>query len=289
MSKAKSNYTLLNYTPTTHALQRIEERFGVSPSEVANFLRENQESGLTETPLEANTGGKRVGVRSKSGIMFVLDTEDKILVTAYQSVRPDIIDEHKVEFDERLVTLVRETNVRLAKDMLVSMKEQINRFYQNVEFVTTHEPSEIGMDTIDTIFDDAQLIRTTLRIYNLHRKQFEQHLANVVQDETKQVEYDTHLDECIQLIPAVTQGGIGVSGLSDFVMDKLQPKHKQELNHWASKKLGTTMTKTVFSIIRSGATKDQLVAKMKSQLTLITFRKFEDFVDNLVARDIKGV
>ena len=49
------------------------------------------------------------------------------------------------------------------------------------------------------------------------------------------------------------------------------------------------MTKTVFSIIRSGATRDQLVAKMKPQLTLITFRKFEDFVDNLVAHAIKEV
>ena len=49
MSKAKSNYVLLNYIPTTHALQRIEERFGIQPTEVANFLRENQESGLTES------------------------------------------------------------------------------------------------------------------------------------------------------------------------------------------------------------------------------------------------
>lgn len=292
MSKPNSNYTLLNYIPTTHALQRIEERFGVSPSEVANFLRENQESGLTETPIEDGTGGKRVGVRSKSGVMFVLDVENKIIVTVYQSVSPDILNDHKVDFDSRLTTLVRETNIRLAKDMIASMKEQIDRFHKNIEFVNTHEPSDIDMDTIDTIYDDVQLMRTTMRIYNVHRKQFEQHLAHVEQDKSEKETVKFNLEECVQAISAVsavTQGGVGISSHGSFVIENLKPQSKQELNKWATKNLGTTMTKTLFNIIRDGATKDKLLSKMKPQLTVITFRKFENFIDGLVAHDIKGV
>lgn len=289
MSKSKSNYVLLNYIPTTHALQRIEERFGIPPTEVANFLRENQESGLTETPLEENTGGKRVGVRSKNGIMFVLDVENKTIVTVYQSVSPDIVNERKVEFDERLVTLVRETNVRLAKDMVASMKEHIDRFNQNVEFISAHEPNEIDMDKIDEIVDDIQLIRTTMRIYNIHRKQFEQRLANVTQQKAPEPTSVPPVDTYLQSIPAVTAGGIGMSTHGSIVMENLKPKSKQELNNWATKVLGTTMSKTLFNIIRDGATKETLLAKMKPQLTVITFRKFEHFIDGLVARDVKGV
>lgn len=289
MSKSKSNYVLLNYIPTTHALQRIEERFGIPPTEVANFLRENQESGLTETPLEENTGGKRVGVRSKNGIMFVLDVENKTIVTVYQSVSPDIVNERKVEFDERLVTLVRETNVRLAKDMVASMKEHIDRFNQNVEFISAHEPNEIDMDKIDEIVDDIQLIRTTMRIYNIHRKQFEQHLANVTQQKAPEPTSVPPVDTYLQSIPAVTAGGIGTSTHGSIVMENLKPKSKQELNNWGTKVLGTTMSKTLFNIIRDGATKETLLAKMKPQLTVITFRKFEHFIDGLVARDVKGV
>ena len=284
MSKPNSNYTLLNYIPTTHALLRIEERFGVSPSEVANFLRENQESGLTETPMEDGSNGKRIGVRSKSGVMFVLDVENKLIVTVYQSV-----NDHKVDFDSRLTTLVRETNIRLAKDMIASMKEQIDRFHKNIEFVNTHEPSDIDMDIIDTIYDDVQLMRTTMRIYNVHRKQFEQHLAHVEQDNSEKETVKLNLEECVHAISAVTRGGVGISSHGHFVIENLKPQSKQELNKWATKHLGTTMTKTVFNIIRDGATKEKLLAKMKPQLTVITFRKFENFIDGLVAQDIKGV
>ena len=289
MSKSKNNYVLLNYIPTTHALQRIEERFGIPPTEVANFLRENQESGLTETPFEEDMGGTQVRVRSKNGIMFVLDTESKMIITAYQSVSPDIVDSHKVEFDERLVSLVRDTNIRLAKDMILSMREQIDRFQQNVEFVTTHDSSEIDIDIIDTILDDVKQIRTTMRIYDIHRKQFEQHLANVTHEQSPQPVYKVALEECVQAMSAVTRGGVGISSHGHFVIENLKPQSKQELNKWATKHLGTTMTKTVFNIIRDGATKEKLLAKMKPQLTVITFRKFENFIDGLVAQDIKGV
>lgn len=80
-----------------------------------------------------------------------------------------------------------------------------------------------------------------------------------------------------------------MSSHGHFVIENLKPQSKQELNKWATKHLGTTMTKTVFNIIRDGATKEKLLSKMKPQLTVITFRKFENFIDGLVAHDIEGV
>lgn len=282
MSKNKTKYNLLEYKPTAHFLERINERFGVQPHELNQFLKEHQNSNFTEIPNEE----KRVNACSNRGIMFVLDTESKTLVTAFDVVNPSIADSHKEAFDERLTELVKETNARLAKDMLLAMDERIDRFNANVAFIRAHESNDIDSEMIDTIFDDVQTIRTTLRVYNTHKKYFEQHLSHLKHASDTQ---ETHSDaQTTHTVQAVTRGGVGEHAIGTMVMEDLKPQSKQELNRWATKVLGTTMTKTLFKIIRTGVNRDQLLSKMKAQLTIITFRKFEIFIDELIAKDIKG-
>ena len=282
MSKNKTKYNLLEYKPTAHFLERINERFGVQPHELNQFLKEHQNSNFTEIPNEE----KRANACSNRGIMFVLDTESKTLVTAFDVVNPSIADSHKEAFDERLTELVKETNAKLAKDMLTAMDERINRFNANVAFVRTHEPNDIDGEIIDNIFDDVQTIRTTLRVYNTHKKYFEQHLSHLKHaSDTQETQSDAQTTHTIQ---AVTRGGVGERAIGTMVMEDLKPHSKQELKKWATKVLGTTMTKTLFKIIRTGVNRDQLLSKMKVQLTIITFRKFEIFIDELIAKDIKG-
>lgn len=282
MSKNKTKYNLLEYKPTAHFLERINERFGVQPHELNQFLKEHQNSNFTEIPNEE----KRVNACSNRGIMFVLDTESKTLVTAFDVVNPSIADAHKEAFDERLTELVKETNAKLAKDMLLAMDERIDRFNANVAFIRAHEPNDIDSEMIDTIFDDVQTIRTTLRVYNTHKKYFEQHLSHLKHVSDTQ---ETHSDaQTTYTVQAVTRGGVGERAIGTMVMEDLKPQSKQELNKWATKVLGTTMTKTLFKIIRTGVNRDQLLSKMKAQLTIITFRKFEIFIDELIAKDIKG-
>ena len=282
MSKNKTKYNLLEYKPTAHFLERINERFGVQPHELNQFLKEHQNSNFTEIPNEE----KRVNACSNRGIMFVLDTESKTLVTAFDVVNPSIADSHKEAFDERLTELVKETNAKLAKDMLTAMDERINRFNANVAFIRAHEPNDIDSEMIDTIFDDVQTIRTTLRVYNTHKKYFEQHLSHLKHtSSTQETQSDAQTTHTVQ---AVTRGGVGERAIGTMVVEDLKPHSKHELNKWATKVLGTTMTKTLFNIIRTGVNRDQLLSKMKAQLTIITFRKFEVFIDELIAKDIKG-
>ena len=272
MSKNKTKYNLLEYKPTAHFLERVNERFGVQPHELNQFLKEHQSSNFTEIPNEE----KRVNACSNRGIMFVLDTESKTLVTAFDVVNPSIADSHKEVFDERLTALVKETNARLAKDMMTAMDERIDRFNANIAFIRAHEPND----------DDVQTIRTTLRVYNTHKKYFEQHLSHLTHASSAQ---ETQSDaQTTHAVQAVTRGGIDERAIGTMVMEDLKPQSKQELNKWATKVLGTTMTKTLFKIIRTGVNRDQLLSKMKAQLTIITFRKFEIFIDELIAKDIKG-
>ena len=228
MSKNKTKYNLLEYKPTAHFLERINERFGVQPHELNQFLKEHQNSNFTEIPNEE----KRVNACSNRGIMFVLDTESKTLVTAFDVVNPSIADSHKEAFDERLTELVKETNAKLAKDMLTAMDERINRFNANVAFVRTHEPNDIDGEIIDNIFDDVQTIRTTLRVYNTHKKYFEQHLSHLKHaSDTQETQSDAQTTHTIQ---AVTRGGVGERAIGTMVMEDLKPHSKQELNKWAT-------------------------------------------------------
>ena len=181
MSKS---YKLENFTPTDHFKERALERFGIQTEEdLMQFIYENNEvhdSGLTPT-------SNRESTLSRQGNMFILDTNLNKIVTVYKSISPAIAQRKKDEFQSKLNTIIRESQVSTAKDYLSEIKENIQRFYLNtMNLINEQEESliyqisnpELEFNKIEDIYKDMTIIRSTLNLLSKQTDFYEQHKTN---------------------------------------------------------------------------------------------------------------
>lgn len=178
------SYKLENFTPTDHFRERALERFGIqTDEELMQFIQDNNEvhdSGLTPT-------SNRESTLSRQGNMFILDTINNKLVTVYKSISPAIAERKKTEFQSKLNTIIRESQVSTAKDYLSEIKENIQRFYLNaMNLINDQEESliyqisnpEIEFNKIEDIYKDMTIIRSTLNLLSKQTDFYEQHKMN---------------------------------------------------------------------------------------------------------------
>lgn len=181
MSKS---YKLENFTPTDHFKERALERFGIQTEEdLMQFIYENNEvhdSGLTPT-------SNRESTLSRQGNMFILDTNLNKIVTVYKSISPAIAQRKKDEFQSKLNTIIRESQVSTAKGYLSEIKENIQRFYLNaMNLINEQEESliyqisnpELEFNKIEDIYKDMTIIRSTLNLLSKQTDFYEQHKTN---------------------------------------------------------------------------------------------------------------
>lgn len=177
-------YKLENFTPTDHFNERVSERFGIkTDEELIQFIQENNEvhdSGLTPT-------SNRKSTLSRQGNMFILDTNTNKLVTVYKSISPAIAERKKDEFQSKLNMIIRESQVRTAKDYLSEIKENIQRFYLNtMDLINEQEESLVNQisntenefSKIEDIYKDMTIIRSTLNLLSKQTDFYEQHKMN---------------------------------------------------------------------------------------------------------------
>ena len=209
-------YKLENFTPTDHFRERALERFGIqTDEELFQFIQDNNEvhdSGLTPTSSRQST-------LSRQGNMFILDTNTNKLVTVYKSISPIIAERKKDEFQTKLNTIIRESQVSTAKDYLAEIKENIQRFYLNaMNLINDQEESliyqisnpEIEFNKIEDIYKDMTIIRSTLNLLSKQTDFYEQHKMNY--------ESKTTIEEPQQWSPKQTMS------LDDFKDSKYEVK-----------------------------------------------------------------
>jgi hypothetical protein len=173
-------YKLEDFTPTDHFLQRAKERFGIKTTEeLQRFIQENNivaNSGLAQT-IAANKA-----VLSRQGNMFVIDTKAHVIVTVYKSITPVIAEKKRLEFHNKLNSIIREAQFTVAKDYLAEIKDNFYRLYFNAmeiihlseNFVQNGDLEE-GFDKIEQIYKDVAVIKTTLNLLSKQTTFFEQH------------------------------------------------------------------------------------------------------------------
>ena len=178
-------YKLENFTPTDHFLQRAKERFGIKTTEeLQQFIQENNivtNSGLAQT-IAANKA-----VLSKQGNMFVIDTKAHVIVTVYKSITPVIAEKKRLEFQNKLNSIIQEAQFTVAKDYLAEIKDNFYRLYFNAmeiihlseNFVQNGDLEE-GFDKIEQIYKDVAVIKTTLNLLSKQTTFFEQYKIDYV-------------------------------------------------------------------------------------------------------------
>lgn len=178
-------YKLENFTLTDHFLQRAKERFGINTTEkLQQFIQENNivtNSGLAQT-IAANKA-----VLSKQGNMFIIDTKAHVIVTVYKSITPVIAEKKRLEFQNKLNSIIQEAQFTVAKDYLAEIKDNFYRLYFNAmeiihlseNFVQNGDLEE-GFDKIEQIYKDVSVIKTTLNLLSKQTTFFEQHKIDYV-------------------------------------------------------------------------------------------------------------
>lgn len=178
-------YKLENFTLTDHFLQRAKERFGINTTEkLQQFIQENNivtNSGLAQT-IAANKA-----VLSKQGNMFIIDTKAHVIVTVYKSITPVIAEKKRLEFQNKLNSIIQEAQFTVAKDYLAEIKDNFYRLYFNAmeiihlseNFVQNGDLEE-GFDKIEQIYKDVAVIKTTLNLLSKQTTFFEQHKIDYV-------------------------------------------------------------------------------------------------------------
>lgn len=178
-------YKLEDFTPTDHFLQRAKERFGIETAEeLQRFIQENNivtNSGLAQT-IAANKA-----VLSRQGNMFVIDTKAHLIVTVYKSITPVIAEKKRLEFHNKLNSIIREAQFTVAKDYLAEIKDNFYRLYFNAmeiihlseNFVQNGDLEE-EFDKIEQIYKDVAVIKTTLNLLSKQTTFFEQHKIDYV-------------------------------------------------------------------------------------------------------------
>lgn len=174
-------YNLENFTPTQHFLDRAKERFGIKTNEqLQKFIKDNNivtDSGLTPT-------SNRESTLSRHGNMFIIDPKTQSIITVYKSITPVIAERKRMQFQDKLDTIIRESQVSTAKDYLSEIRDNFQRLYFNaMELINTPEQSlfaqienpETEFSKIEQIYKDVTVIKTTLNLLSKQTNFYEQH------------------------------------------------------------------------------------------------------------------
>lgn len=174
-------YNLENFIPTQHFLDRAKERFGIETNEqLQKFIKDNNivtDSGLTPT-------SNRESTLSRHGNMFIIDPKTQSIITVYKSITPVIAERKRMQFQDKLNTIIRESQVSTAKDYLNEIRDNFQRLYFNaMELINTPEQSlfsqienpETEFSKIEQIYKDVTVIKTTLNLLSKQTNFYEQH------------------------------------------------------------------------------------------------------------------
>lgn len=174
-------YNLENFTPTQHFLDRAKERFGIETNEqLQKFIKDNNivtDSGLTPT-------NNRESTLSRQGNMFIIDPKTQSLITVYKSITPVIAERKRMQFQDKLNLIIRESQVSTAKDYLSEIRENFQSLYFNaMELINTPEQSlfaqidnpETEFSKIEQIYKDVTIIKTTLNLLSKQTNFYDQH------------------------------------------------------------------------------------------------------------------
>lgn len=109
----------LRWTPTVHAIQRLKERFNVTPEGAVNYV--NQIMAQSKY-VSAGKAGKLVYYYEKRDMMIVVNPDENVIVTVHEGAEPTTKSNAAITID-RIASAVK----REFKRMTTQYKREIRK------------------------------------------------------------------------------------------------------------------------------------------------------------------
>lgn len=126
-----SNFT--SYTPTTHCIQRANERFGVfsNSTDVTRFFLKH----APRLKYKRSTEDSSISVYADEEITFVLDTLNFKIVTCYATeiIIDKVREDYQAEIEKEINSIVRSHQVKKIKEFCENQKETLKKLSEIAE------------------------------------------------------------------------------------------------------------------------------------------------------------
>ena len=173
MSNNTSTFDLNKFKHSPHFEERALERFNVTSLQMKAFIKEN--SPVYDTHLSPIENRKQT--LSKNGIMFILNTDKKEIVTVYKSISPQIAQTKQASFQNELNQMIAKYQVATAQEYLQAVGENINRFNSVSQILMTSDPKHLNFNMVEQVFKDVTIIKSALKLLS-KQNDFYQEFSN---------------------------------------------------------------------------------------------------------------
>ena len=173
MSNNTSTFDLNKFKHSPHFEERALERFNVTSLQMNAFIKEN--SPVYDTYLSPIENRKQT--LSKNGIMFILNTDKKEIVTVYKSISPQIAQTKQASFQNELNQMIAKYQVATAQEYLQAVGENINRFNSVSQILMTSDPKHLNFNMVEQVFKDVTIIKSALKLLS-KQNDFYQEFSN---------------------------------------------------------------------------------------------------------------
>lgn len=270
---------LQTYGRSKHFVERAMERFNLTEEELDKFLADQGE--LLDTQLSPLPN--RRNLLSEKGILFIVDDSNHVIVTCYSSIPPQVFAETQESFKERLNDLIWQAEVSEAQKVLSHLMPTLQKLAENAQTITDGELTEENYARLQESYEFASIIKYTFNMMGKHAKYYQEHrpkdmsVLSVAQEEDVRTPNNRP--------KRILRGPISNR---DILQDKtplrdiLRPEDKQKINHWFMSQQRSGLASQAMSSIKSGATKTELLSRLKTQMSIIQLNQFSNELDRII-------
>lgn len=271
---------LTKYGRSKHFIERAVERFNLSEDQLDEFLANQGELRDTQLSPQPN----RRNLLSEKGILFVVDDTNQVLVTCYASIPPHVFDETKEDFTKQLNNLIWQAELAEAKRVMAHLQPTLSRFVENIKEISEGELTEENHTRLMESYEYAAVIKYTFNMMGKHAKYYQEHrpleshpILLPVEDKVKA--------KAPSQAPVIIRKPLSNSqilGDKTPLRDVMKPEDKQRINHWFMSQQRPQLASQALSDIKSGATKTELLSRLKGQLPIVALKKFEQELNKIL-------
>ena len=149
----------MRWTPTVHAIQRLKERFGITPDAAVNYV--NQIMAQAKY-VSAGKADKLVYYYEKRDMMIVVNPDENVIVTVHEGSEP---------VASKPAVKLTSTQSEIAKITVPAIKDAIMRQYKRMRTETTREINRLKERHAAVYIDIAQLKYNLVRCKAPHTKE----------------------------------------------------------------------------------------------------------------------
>ncbi|MDO5374900.1 MAG: hypothetical protein Q4F01_01705 [Staphylococcus rostri] len=168
-----------DYTWTEHFVKRASERFGVDSTKIAKWVA-HQSGSLTPYSEEVETPKPEIKKYvSDDGVVFVCNTVEFRFVTCYEANDllkeggKTTIHENNVDlFKKDANKLARRYRVKDSQEMLQSVAEHIEAFYELSHKLMNGRLSEQNYKHLESLIDEYHAVKAAMRVIENKQNDF---------------------------------------------------------------------------------------------------------------------